>query len=45
MSKRVNGVQLYGRVTAFGPGDPGSNPGENQYIPEFKWIIKVVLYE
>ena len=23
----------------FGPGDPGSNPGEDQYIIKFKSII------
>ena len=41
----VSGVQHNGRVAAFGPGDPGSNPGENRYFIEFKLIIQVVLYE
>ena len=41
----VSGVQHNGRVAAFGPGDPGSNPGEDRYIIEFKSIIQVVLYE
>ena len=30
-----------GRVATFGPGDPGSNPGDDQYIIEFKLIIYV----
>ena len=32
----ANGVYHNGRVSAFGPGDPGSNPGEDQCIIEFK---------
>ena len=28
-----------GRVAAFGPEVPGSNPGEDRYIIEFKSII------
>ena len=30
-----NKVQHNGRVAAFGTRDPGSNPGEDRYIPEF----------
>ena len=37
--KRVSGVLHEGRVAAFGPGDPGSNPGKGRYIFEFKLII------
>ena len=28
----VNGLLHNGRVAAFAPGEPGSNPGEGQYI-------------
>ena len=41
----VSGLQHNGRVAAFGPGDPGSNPGEDRYIIEFKSIIQVVPYK
>ena len=37
-----NRVQHKGRVAAF---DPGSNPGEDQYIIKFKSIIQAVLYK
>ena len=37
----VNGVEQNGRVATFGPRDPGSNPGEDQYIMKFKAIIQV----
>ena len=39
----VNGVLHNGRVAAFGPGDPGSNPGKDLYIIKFKVIILVVF--
>ena len=35
----VNGVKHNGKVAAFGPGDPGSNPGKDRYIIEFQSII------
>ena len=41
----VNGVQHNGKVTASGPGDPGSNLGKDQYIFELKTVIQVVLHE
>ena len=41
----VKEVQHNGRVATFGPGDPGSIPGEDQYIVNFKLIIQVVLYK
>ena len=37
----VIGVQHNG--PGFGPGDPGSNPGKDQYNNEFKLIIQVML--
>ena len=41
----VSEAQHNGRIAAFGPGDPGSNPGEDRYIIEFKSIIQVVPYK
>ena len=41
----VNGVQHNGRVAAFGPGDLGSNPGEEQYIIKFDYkgcVIQII---
>ena len=35
----VSGVYNNDRVAPFGPGDPGSKPGKDRYIIEFKLII------
>ena len=39
IKKSQNGVWYNGRVAAFGPGDPGSNPKKDLYIIEFKSIM------
>ena len=38
-SKQCKGVKHNGRIALSGPGHPGSNPGEDQYIIEFKSMI------
>ena len=41
----TSGVQHNGRVGPFGPGDPGSNPGEDRYTIKFKSILHIMLHE